>query len=77
LGKQQRELYANNGKETEIQDTESKLTQLREKQIKGIMTRVKAKCKHQSGQDLPLTRVFFAVPSGCFYSHTSRCQFHI
>ena len=43
LGKQVSELYANNGKETEIQDTESKLTQLREKQIKGIMTRVKAK----------------------------------
>ena len=43
LGKQLSELYANNGKETEIQDTESKLTQLREKQIKGIMTRVKAK----------------------------------
>jgi hypothetical protein len=35
LEKQLSELYANNGKETEIQDTESKLTQLREKQIKG------------------------------------------
>ena len=43
LEKQPSELYANNGNETEIQDTESKLTQLREKQIKGIMTRVKAK----------------------------------
>ena len=43
LGKQLSELYANNGNETEIQDTESKLTQLREKQIKGIMTRVKAR----------------------------------
>jgi hypothetical protein len=43
LEKQLSELNANNGNETEIQDTESKLTQLREKQIKGIMTRVKAK----------------------------------
>ena len=43
MGKQLSELYANNGNETEIQDTDSKLTQLREKQIKGIMTRAKAK----------------------------------
>jgi flagellar hook-length control protein FliK len=43
LEKQLSELYANNGNETEIQDTESKLRQLREKQIKGIMTRAKAK----------------------------------
>ena len=40
LEKQLSELYANNGNETEIRDIESKLTQLREKQIKGIMTRV-------------------------------------
>ena len=43
LEKQLSELYANNGKETEIQDNESKLTQLRGKKFKGIMTRVKAK----------------------------------
>ena len=43
LEKQLSELYANNGNETEIQDTESKLTELREKKIKGIMTRAKAK----------------------------------
>jgi flagellar hook-length control protein FliK len=43
LEKQLSELYANNGKETEIKNTESKLTELREKQIKGIMTRAKAK----------------------------------
>jgi len=43
MEKQLSELYANNGNETEIQDTESKLTQLRENKIKGIMTRAKAK----------------------------------
>jgi c-di-GMP-related signal transduction protein len=43
LEKQLSELYANNGNETEIQDTESKLTQLREKKIQDIMTRAKAK----------------------------------
>jgi hypothetical protein len=46
LEKQLSEVYANNGNETETQDTESKLTQLREKKIKGIMTRAKGGNDH-------------------------------